>query len=173
MQWTNVWELARLLVFGQGEDPEIVAVSAESRETVSALPDASGLLKVCTDQDFWTQAAQGSWQQQQTMICDDVRCELKRNEETMRAHIRAELRDDPALTHDGDTEADPVALEDAVSATLYDISGMAIDAEPGVEFDYGHLFALSEIQHFLTLLTNDPVEAQRILAIKQGVTPVT
>jgi hypothetical protein len=62
-------------------------------------------------------------------------------------------------------------LEEAVSANLYDISGMDIDAEPGVGFDYGHMFAMSELQHFLTLLETDPVEALRIFALKQGVNP--
>jgi hypothetical protein len=106
------------------------------------------------------------------MIADYLRCELTRDEDDMREHIREELRYAPILAHDGTTEANPVALEEAVTAKLYDISEMEIDAEPGVGFDYGHMFAMSELQHFLTLLETDPAEALRILTLKQEVNPL-
>ena len=112
-------------------------------------------------------------EQQLAMILEYIRCEQAGDEETMREHIREELCFDPVLTHGGETEANPAELEEAVSAKLYDISGMEIDTEAGVGFTYGHMFAMSELQHFFTMIETDPPEAFRILAIKQGVNPVT
>lgn len=105
------------------------------------------------------------------LICCYVQAVLEHDEEDMRVHIRDELQYDPALTHDGGTEPDPAVLDEAVEAKLYDISCMEIDYDPGVGFDYGHRFAMSDLQHFIGLLDTDPAEARRILDIKQGITP--
>jgi len=109
--------------------------------------------------------------QQLELIREYLKCELDSDEALMREHIQEELRFDPVLTHGGETEVDPAVLEEAVTAKLYDISGMDIDTEAGVGFTYGHMFAMSELRYFLTVIEADPAEAHRILAIKQGVYP--
>jgi hypothetical protein len=56
VQWTNVWELARLLVYGQGDNPDTFVMPAAPASAAASLP------KVRTDPDLWTQQADGSWQ---------------------------------------------------------------------------------------------------------------
>jgi len=153
LRWTNVWELTRLLVFGQGDDPDTFTLPAEPEQIATP--------------------ASEKCEQQLAMIREYIRCELAGDEEVMRNHIREELRYDSVLTHDGETEADPAELEAAVSDKLYDISGMEIDTEAGVGFSYGHLFAMSELEHFLKVIEINPDEASRILSVKQNVHPVT
>jgi len=64
MRWTNVWDLTRLLVFGQGDDPDTFTLPVEPQTTALQITDALLLPKVRTDPDLWTQAADGSWQKE-------------------------------------------------------------------------------------------------------------
>ena len=61
LRWTNVWELTRLLVFGQGEDPDTFTLPVEAEQTAPSSPRCAPA-EVRTDPDLWTQGADGAWQ---------------------------------------------------------------------------------------------------------------